>query len=290
MRIDCRPTTPRCWGANANAFKVRHSSNAAAARGGGGIDAFNDHPDNMTFNYPSDLMNILWALELIQAMAEDIKSDERTRLYVREEHRLFLDSRFQIIRYVGHGYGYGSLAEELNIGRQTVSDIVAEVTDVINIFLFAEAFPPVTREMMEDCAVKAQDRYDYPRAAGFMDGKHVGLRKPKNSGSAYWNYKSFHSIILLAVCDCDYRFITFDVGSPGRAGDAGVFRNSFIRTFFELHDEVFPETAMLNEVGPVQYHILVDGGFAQGHRYVRPFAEPAATTASKRRFNAKHSG
>ncbi|KHJ85640.1 hypothetical protein OESDEN_14629 [Oesophagostomum dentatum] len=256
----------------------------------------------MTFNNPSDLVNIVWALELIQAMAENIKSDERTRLYVREEHRPFLYSRFrnfdsylvtqnrrtsatirgychvnsktyssglaricnkslsmphpsvdsedcsftwEMIRYVGHGYGYGSLAEELNIGRQTVSDIVAEMADVINIFLFAEAFPPLTPEMMEDCAVKAQERYDYPRAAGFMDGKHVSLRKPKNSGSTYWNYKSCHSIILLAVWDCDYRFITFD-------------------TFFELHYEVFPETAMLNEVGPVQYHILVDGGFAQG--------------------------
>ncbi|EYC38509.1 hypothetical protein Y032_0713g1753 [Ancylostoma ceylanicum] len=136
--------------------------------------------------------------------------------------------------------------------------------------------------MLEDCSVKTQERYDYPRATGFMDGKHVGIRKPKNAGSTYWNYKSFHSIILLAVCDCDYRFIAFDVGAPGRAGDAG--------TFFEEHDQLFPETTNLADVGPVQYHILVDGGFAQGHRYIRPFPEPLATTASKRRFNKKLSG
>ncbi|EYC38506.1 hypothetical protein Y032_0713g1753 [Ancylostoma ceylanicum] len=103
--------------------------------------------------------------------------------------------------------------------------------------MFSDAFPPLTREMLEDCSVKTQERYDYPRATGFMDGKHVG-----------------------------------------------------IRTFFEEHDQLFPETTNLADVGPVQYHILVDGGFAQGHRYIRPFPEPLATTASKRRFNKKLSG
>ncbi|VDN37645.1 unnamed protein product [Cylicostephanus goldi] len=126
--------------------------------------------------------------------------------------------------------------------------------------LFADAFPTPTRQALEDCAMKTQQRYDYPRAVGFMDGKHVGLRVP------------------------------IDVGAPGRAGDAGVFRNSDIKTFYEVRDDIFPETEELNDVGPVQYHILVDGGFAQSHRYIRPFPEPMATTPSKRRFNEKLSG
>ncbi|CAJ0595715.1 unnamed protein product [Cylicocyclus nassatus] len=197
---------------------------------------------------------------------------------------------FVYLRFVGHGYAYGALAEELNIGRKTVSDIVSEVTDVINTVLFANAFPPITRHARQECAMKTQQRYDYPRAVGFMDGKHVGLRKPRNAGSKYWNYKGFHSIILLAVCDCDYRLTAIDIGAAGRAGDAGVFRDSEIKTFYEAHDEVFPETTALDDVGPVQYHILVDGGFAQSHRYIRPFPEPMATTASKRRFNEKLSG
>ena len=44
---------------------------------------------------------------------------------------------------MGHGYSYDSLAEELNIGRQTVSDIVAEVTDVINTCAIAANFPEI---------------------------------------------------------------------------------------------------------------------------------------------------
>ncbi|KAL6724222.1 hypothetical protein Aduo_019128 [Ancylostoma duodenale] len=75
-----------------------------------------------------------------------------------------------------------------------------------------------------------------------------------------------------------------------RAGDAGVFRNSSVHTFFKEHDHLFPETTNLGVVGPVQYHVLVYGGFAQGHRYIRPSPEPLAITASKRRFNRKHSG
>ncbi|CAJ0603150.1 unnamed protein product [Cylicocyclus nassatus] len=199
---------------------------------------------------------------------------------------------FEHIRFVGHGYAYGALAEELNIGRQTVSDIVSEVTDAINTVLFADAFPTPTRQALEDCAMKTQQRYDYPRCGfhGRRTHNRSYFKKPKNAGSTYWNYKGFHSIILLAVCDCDYRFTAIDVGAPGRAGDEGVFRNSDIKTFYEVRDNIFPETEELNDVGPVQYHILVDGGFAQSHRYFRPFPEPMATTASKRRFNEKLSG
>ncbi|CAJ0596105.1 unnamed protein product [Cylicocyclus nassatus] len=115
--------------------------------------------------------------------------------------------------------------------KADLSDIVSEVTDAVNTVLFADAFPTPIRQALEDCAMKTQQRYDYPRAVDFMDGKHVGLRvryhssdsfrtyiddrsyfkKPKNAGSTYWNYKGFHSIILLAVCDCGYRFTAIDI-------------------------------------------------------------------------------
>ncbi|RCN25196.1 hypothetical protein ANCCAN_29093 [Ancylostoma caninum] len=193
-------------------------------------------------------------------------------------------------RFVGHGSYYGSLAEDLSCGKQTISTVVMEVSEAINRILRSDAFPPITRESLTETAMKTQQRYDYPRAVGFMDGKHIALKKPAHSGSAYWNYKSFHSIILLAICDCDYNFISFDIGSPGRAGDAGVFRNSPIRDFFENNDDLFPPTAELSGVGEAQYHILVDGGFGMSHGYIRPYPETSDSDESKRKFNSKHSG
>ncbi|KHJ77226.1 hypothetical protein OESDEN_23154 [Oesophagostomum dentatum] len=152
------------------------------------------------------------------------------------------------------------------------------------------AFPPITRAYLEEVAKKTQELYDYPRGVGFLDGRHVGIKIIKKSKGieGYMNYKNYQSIVLLAICDADYRFLLFDVGMPGSIGDSSVFRNSSIYTFLSECDDLFPETADLGDVGPVQYHILTDDGMGHGARYVEPFPGRSAKTGSKQRFNKKH--
>ncbi|KIH62609.1 hypothetical protein ANCDUO_07108 [Ancylostoma duodenale] len=85
-----------------------------------------------------------------------------------------------------------------------------------------------------------------------MDRKHIGIKKPARSGSTFWNYENYYSIILLALCDCDFRLMCFDIGAPGRAGDAGKFRNSAIKRYLDRNDDLFPPTRNLGNVGAVQ--------------------------------------
>jgi hypothetical protein len=46
--------------------------------------------------------------------------------------------------------------------------------------------------------------WNYPHCLGAMDGKHVVLQAPINSGSEFYNYKHFFSIVLFAIVDAPY--------------------------------------------------------------------------------------
>lgn len=69
-------------------------------------------------------------------------------------------------------------------------------------------------------------KWNYPNCILAIDGKHVRVRSPSNTGSLFYNYKDYFSIVLLAIVDANYKFIAVDVGSFGREGDSGIFLKS----------------------------------------------------------------
>lgn len=69
-------------------------------------------------------------------------------------------------------------------------------------------------------------RWNFPHCLGAIDGKHVVLQAPANSGSLFFYYKSTYSVVLLAVVDANYLFRVVDVGDYGKTSDSGALRNS----------------------------------------------------------------
>lgn len=57
-------------------------------------------------------------------------------------------------------------------------------------------------------------------------GKHIVIQKPHGAGSEFFNYKSTHSINLMAIADSRYRFIVVDIGQFGSEADGGIWENS----------------------------------------------------------------
>lgn len=70
---------------------------------------------------------------------------------------------------------------------------------------------------------------NFPNCLGAIDGKHIKIIQPLDSGSLYYKYKNFFSMILLAVCDANYMFAFVDVGSYGRVSDSTLYKESVLQ-------------------------------------------------------------
>ena len=101
--------------------------------------------------------------------------------------------------------------------------------------------PPSTAQDWESIAKCFDEEWNYPHCLGAIDGKHVVIECPINGGSTYYNYKGFHSIVLMAVCDSNYSFTFMDVGAFGGTNDASVFSNTSFGKAFESKNINIPQ-------------------------------------------------
>jgi hypothetical protein len=96
-------------------------------------------------------------------------------------------------------------------GDSTISDIIAETTEVIWMTLQREYMAIPSTEKWKDISNRFYELWNIPNCLGAMDGKHIRIKKLLNSGSTNYNYKGYNSIILLAVCDADGLFTMIDM-------------------------------------------------------------------------------
>ena len=99
---------------------------------------------------------------------------------------------------------------------------------------------PTTEEEWKKIADAFASNWNFNNCIGAMDGKHIVIRPPLNSGSYYFNYKHTFSIVLLAIVDADYKFVYVDIGCNGRISDGGVFRNCNMYQMLEQKNSMCP--------------------------------------------------
>ncbi|XP_044005921.1 putative nuclease HARBI1 [Aphidius gifuensis] len=129
-------------------------------------------------------------------------------------------------------------------------------------------------------------RWKFPHCIGAMDGKHIRIKAPPNSGSKYFNYKLFHSIILLAICDAKYCFTLVDIGANGRQSDGGVFSRSIMGRRFENGSMGVPPPAAVTGTQTILPYVLVaDQAFSLAPYLLRPYPDRSGLNYTKRIFN-----
>ena len=77
----------------------------------------------------------------------------------------------------------------------------------------------------------------------------MALKKPKNSGALYHNYKRFFSIVMLAFVDGQYKFRWVDAGTAGSCSDAQIFNACQLKRRIEDGRIGFPDPAPITQRG-----------------------------------------
>ncbi|XP_037525515.1 uncharacterized protein LOC119402434 [Rhipicephalus sanguineus] len=127
--------------------------------------------------------------------------------------------------------------------------------------------------------------WQFPNCLGAVDGKHVQIKCPKNSGSMFFNYKGTYSIVLLAVVDSNYKFIMIDVGAYGKQSDGGVLEQSKFGKKLERGELLLPRDLPLPSTTlPAPCVFVGDEAFQLRTDFLRPYPG-RGLDPSKRVFN-----
>lgn len=188
---------------------------------------------------------------------------------------------------------YGDLEFEFQVSRKTVGRIVKETCKTIWDIMQPQEMPTPNQEIWLQKTKEFQTVTQFPNCIGSVDGKHIRLVCPNKTGSEYFNFKKFFSIVLMAVADANYYFTAIDVGAYGREGDPTIFNKSNFGQRLKNNELDLPPDSQLPvptncDTGPcVPYVLLGDEAFGLSKHVMRPYPSKKLTH-EKRIYNYRH--
>ena len=137
---------------------------------------------------------------------------------------------------------------------------------------------PQTEDEWRQIAEEFSEKCNFPHCIGALDGKHIAILPPPNSGSQYFNYKHYFSIVLLALVDAHYRFLYVDIGCYGRVSDGGVYNNSSLADALANNTLHIPAAEALSGSSiTAPYVVVADDAFALKTYQMKPYSQKQLT-------------
>ncbi|CAH2001834.1 unnamed protein product [Acanthoscelides obtectus] len=174
--------------------------------------------------------------------------------------------------YLATGTSFRALAFSFRMGKTTVADIVYATCSAIWQQLVEVHMARPTQEDFKNIANDYYRLWQFPMCLGSIDGKHCRMMCPAKSGSSFYNYKQYFSIILQGVADANKRFISIEVGGKGKQSDGGTFHYSTLNSLMEnggLH--IPPPDNLPGTTLESPYVFLGDEAYPLKIHLMRPF-------------------
>ncbi|XP_064100879.1 putative nuclease HARBI1 [Macrobrachium nipponense] len=170
------------------------------------------------------------------------------------------------LRHLASGNDYTSLQYSFRVSKSSICRFIPIVCQpIIDIYKPEVMKCPKTPEECNVVPKRFASKWNYFNCVGALDGKHITIKKPKGGGSLYFNYKKFHSIVLMALSDAK-------AIANNRAG--------------------LPQDRNLpNDDEPIPFHIVDDDAFALNTWLMKPYShhsqDPTEQIYSNRLFRAR---
>ncbi|KAK4875415.1 hypothetical protein RN001_011837 [Aquatica leii] len=117
---------------------------------------------------------------------------------------------------------YRLISEKYNIAKSTAWAYVNKVCCCL-VQLSDKYISWPTRCKTHQLMQQFEAQHGFPGVLGAIDGTHIPITAPSKDQAAYCNRHQYHSIILQAICDANYKFIDVFAGYAGSVHDARVF-------------------------------------------------------------------
>jgi DDE superfamily endonuclease len=173
------------------------------------------------------------------------------------------------------------------MGKTTIASIVYDTCSVLWSELVNIHMPQPTQVDLRKIADDYFRLWQFPHCIGSIDGRHCEIICPANSGSAYYNYKQYFSIILQAVADANKKFITIEVGGRGRQSDGGTFHYSLLNELITNGSfNIPPADIVPGTTHCLPFVLIGDEAYPLKRNLMRPF--PSRTLNEERsNFNSR---
>ncbi|XP_068135972.1 uncharacterized protein [Hyperolius riggenbachi] len=224
-------------------------------------------------NDPNDFRNMMKMSDenfnfLLQKVTPLIqKQDTCMRKSISAEQRLVAT-----LRYLATGSSLEELKFMTAISPQALGVLIPETCHAIVQVLKGKYFRfPMSSEDWSQIATQFDELCNFSNCGGALDGRHVRINPPHKSGSLYYNYKGFFSIIVIALINADLEFIMVDVGKNGKFSDGSVLRQTHFYEKLRENQLKLPE-ANENKEG-LNFVFLADGAFSLDDHILRPYVK-----------------
>jgi len=143
-------------------------------------------------------------------------------------------------------------------GEAAVRKIMEDTSEALWDILQPIYMPIPDQELWENIANRYYQLWNLPNCVGSIDGKHIRIKVPPHSGSSFFNYKGYFSIMLMTTADADGKFITDDVGEFGRNSDGRVFKEcAFGQLLLQKKLNLLDHSCLPNEEKVYLFHITL---------------------------------